>query len=68
VSAPERDGADQVLRMARFRRDHPGVIIGPGGFGTFQARWPEGSGEMITTRYTLRELMDRLDGLFARPG
>ena len=57
------DEPDQVPRLARFRAAHPDVIIGPGGFGTWQARIPEPSGETIATRYTLRELLDRLDEL-----
>jgi hypothetical protein len=57
------DEPDQVLRLARFRQEHPRVIIGEGGFGTWQARIPEPSGETIATRYTLRELLDRLDEL-----
>jgi len=56
------DPAD-VFRLAAFRSAHPDVIIGPGGFGTWQARIPEPSGETVTTRYTLRELLDRLDEL-----
>ena len=44
---------------------HPEVIIGDGGFGTLQARLPEPDGETVTTRYTLRELLDRLDELTA---
>jgi hypothetical protein len=59
------DEPDQVLRLARFRQEHPGVIIGDGGFGTWQARIPEPDGETVTTRYTLRELLDRLDKLTA---
>jgi hypothetical protein len=59
------DEPDQVLRLARFRQDHPGVIIGEGGFGTWQARIPEPNGETVTSRYTLRELLDRLDELTA---
>lgn len=35
------------------------MIIGDGGFGTLQARLPEPDGETVTTRYTLRELLDR---------
>jgi hypothetical protein len=62
------DEPDQVLRLARFRQDHPGVIIGDGGFGTWQARIPEPDGETVTTRYTLRELLDRLDKLTADQG
>jgi hypothetical protein len=57
------DEPDQVLRLARFRRAHPDVIIGDGGFGTLQGRIPNPSGEIVTTRYTLRELLDRLDDL-----
>jgi hypothetical protein len=54
------DEADQVARLARFRAEHPDVIIGAGEFGTWQARIPETNGETVTTRYTLRELLDRL--------
>lgn len=57
------DEPDQVLRLARFRQEHPDVTIGPGEFGTWQARIPEAAGETVTTRYTLRELLDRLDQL-----
>jgi hypothetical protein len=39
------------------------VIIGAGGFGTWQARIPEPDGETVTVRYTLRELLNRLDEL-----
>jgi hypothetical protein len=46
-----------------FRAAHPDVIIGPGGFGTWQARIPAPNGETVATRYTLRELLDRLDEL-----
>ncbi len=56
---------DQVRRLQRFRAAHPDVVIGDGGFGTWQARIPEENGEMVTTRYTLRELLDRLDELTA---
>ena len=31
---------DQVHRLQRYRAAHPGVIIGAGGFGTWQARIP----------------------------
>ena len=57
------DEPGQVLRLDRFRQEHPEVIIGPGEFGTWQARIPQPAGETITTRYTLRELLDRLDQL-----
>lgn len=57
--------ADQLLRLARFRAAHPEAIIGDGGFGTVQARLPEPDGETVITRYTLQELLDRLDELTA---
>ena len=47
------DEPDQVLRLGRFREEHPDVIIGDGGFGTWQARIPEPNGETVITRYTL---------------
>lgn len=52
-----------VFRLAAFRAAHPEVIIGHGGFGTWQARIPRENGETVTTRHTLRELMDRLGEL-----
>jgi hypothetical protein len=54
---------DQARRLAAFRAAHPHVIIGSFSFGTWQARIPEDNGETITTRYTLRELLDKLDEL-----
>ena len=54
---------DQVVRLERFRQAHPEVIVGDGGFGTVQARIPELNGETVITRYTLRELLDKLDEL-----
>ncbi len=63
--APEEP--DQVPRLARFRAAHPEVIIGDGGFGTWQARIPEPDGETVTTRHTLQELLDRLDQLTSEP-
>ena len=59
------DEQDQVLRLCRFREEHPDVIIGDGGFGTWQARMPEPDGETVITRYTLRELLDKLGELTA---
>ena len=61
--APEEP--DQVIRLGRFREEHPDVIIGDGGFGTWQARIPESHGETVITRYTLRELLDKLGELIA---
>jgi hypothetical protein len=57
------DEPDQVLRLARFREAHPDVIIATGEFGTWQARIPQPIGETVTTRYTLRDLLDRVDQL-----
>jgi len=59
------DGPDQLHRLTQFRQEHPGVIIGSGEFGTWQALIPEPDGETVTTRHTLRELLDRLDELTA---
>jgi hypothetical protein len=60
---PAPDELDQVVRLARFRGRHPDVIVGDGGFDTMQARIPEPDGETVITRYTLRELLDKLDEL-----
>jgi len=62
------DEYDQVLRLGRFREDHPAVVIGAGN-GWWQALIPETDGEIVTTRYTLRALLDKLDELLnADPG
>ena len=58
-----REEPDQVLRLQAFRAAHPEVIIGDGGFGVRQARIPEVDGERILSRYTLRELLHKLDDL-----
>jgi hypothetical protein len=58
-----REEPDQVLRLQAFRAAHPNVIIGDGGFGVWQARVPELDGEHVISRYTLRELLGRLDEL-----
>jgi hypothetical protein len=55
-----REEPDQVLRLQAFRAAHAEVIIGDGGFGVWQARIPETNGERIISRYTLRELLDKL--------
>jgi len=54
------DEPDQVPRLARFRQDHPAVIIGTGEFGTWHARIPEPAGETVVVRHGLRDLLDRL--------
>jgi hypothetical protein len=51
----------QVIRLARFRQAHPEVIVGDGGFGTVQALIPEPNGETVITRYSLKDLLDKLD-------
>ena len=60
------DELDQVVRLARFKAAHPDVVVGDGGFGTMQARIPEPDGETVITRYTLRELLDKLDELLGQ--
>ena len=60
------DELDQVVRLARFKAAHPDVVVGDGGFGTMQARIPEQDGETVITRYTLRELLDKLDELLGQ--
>ena len=57
------DEPGQIVRLSRFRAAYPDVIIGDGGFGTMQARIPEPNGEIVITRYTLRELRDKLGEL-----
>jgi hypothetical protein len=54
-----------VLRLNQFREDHPAVVIGAGN-GWWQALIPEPNGEIVTTRHTLRALLDRLDELLSR--
>ena len=56
------EDSDQVMRLARFREAHPRVVIGAG-HGWWQAIIPEADGEHVITRYTLHELLDRLDEL-----
>ena len=51
---------DQLARLAWFRAAHPEVVIGDAGFRRWQARIPEVNGESVITRYSLRELLDRL--------
>ncbi len=56
------DEPDQVMRLARFRQQHPAVSIREG-LGYWQGCIPEASGETVITRYTLRELLDKLGAL-----
>ena len=62
-----REEPDQVLRLQAFRTVHPEVIIGDFGFGVWQARIPEPDGEHVISRYTLRELLDKLAELTGGP-
>jgi hypothetical protein len=56
--------ADQYPRLQAFRERHPEIVIGTlGRGGPWQARIPEDHGETVVTRYTLRDLLDRLDEL-----
>jgi hypothetical protein len=61
------DEYDQVLRLARFRQDHPAVVIGAGN-GWWQGRIPEPNGEIVITRYILRALLDNLDEILSANG
>ena len=54
----------QAVRLGRFRKEHPDVIIGDNEFGTWQARIVVPGGEQVFTRHLLRELLDRLDEFF----
>jgi hypothetical protein len=57
-----RPAPEQVMRLARFRQAHPGVMVGAGR-GWWQAVIPEPNGEQVIIRYTLGQLLDRLDEL-----
>ena len=57
-----------LVRLARYRRTHPGVIIGDLGFsGTWQARLKLPDGEQVYTRHLLGDLLDLLDALESPP-
>jgi hypothetical protein len=58
------DDPAELARLDRFRGVHLDVLVGGGGFGTWQALIPEPNGETVVVRYTLRELLDKLDELF----
>lgn len=56
------------IRLARYRRTHPGAVIGDLGFGgVWQARLPQPDGEQVYTRYRLEDLLNLLDGLESPP-
>jgi hypothetical protein len=56
------DELEQVICLARFRQAYPGVMVGAGR-GWWQAVIPEPNGEQLITRYTLGQLLDKLDEL-----
>jgi hypothetical protein len=57
---------DQVPRLRAFRAQYPQVVIGTLGVaGAWQARIPEHNGEIVMTRYMLRDLLDKLDEVLA---
>jgi hypothetical protein len=60
------DEPDQVLRLRRFREEHPSVSIYTG-LGYWQARIPEINGETVITRHFLQGLLDKLDALLNPP-
>ncbi len=60
------DELDQVLRLNRYRRDHPGVTVCAGP-GYWQAQIPQRNGETVITRYQLKDLLDKLDTLTGPP-
>jgi hypothetical protein len=60
----EPDYADQVPRRQSFEAAHPDVTItyqGP----HWQAVIPEPTGETVIVRYSLKQLLDKLDELTA---
>ena len=62
------DEPDQVPRLDRFRAAHPDVRIAAGQTGWWQGRIPEPDGEVVITRYTLCDLLDKLDRLLPPAG
>ena len=55
--------ADQAHRLKRFRQEHPEVEIIK--HGPWEATVPEPDGERTIVRWELRDLLGRLDELFA---
>ena len=58
-----RDVLIAATAILSFMFLYPDVIVGDGGFGTMQARIPKPDGEIVITRYTLHELLDKLGEL-----
>ncbi len=62
MRGPEPFG--QLFRLAQFRAQHPGVVIGKhDGFDYWEAWIPAGSGGTVIARFVLKDLLDRLDEL-----
>lgn len=59
---------DQLVRLDAFRAAHPDVKIYLVHRDVWQADISEPDGQTIITRYTLRELLDKLCELTSRPG
>ena len=59
-------GQDQVIRLERFRAGFPHARIYPV-TGAWQADIIEADGQTVITRYTLRELLDKLAELLGEP-
>jgi hypothetical protein len=56
----------QLFRLARFRAQHPRVVIAQhSSFGYWQAWIPASNGGSVFTRYVLSDLLDTLDELAA---
>ena len=60
-----QDDPDQVPRLMAFRALYPRAIIGMIESGCWQARLPEENGETVITRYSLHDLLDKLDEICA---
>jgi hypothetical protein len=57
---------DQAHRLRAFRAQNPQVVIGTLGItGAWQATIPQHNGEIVMTRYVLRDLLDKLDEVLA---
>jgi hypothetical protein len=57
----------RVARLTAFRAAHPGVRIYPVHRDVWQADISEPDGQTVITRYTLRELLDKIGELLGGP-
>jgi hypothetical protein len=54
--------SEQLMRLAAFRRHHPGVVIGRADFGGWEARIPlKDDGEGVFAPRPLSDLLDALE-------